>query len=209
MVNSDVKICNIGLSRIGITKHIETMTERSKEALACNLIFEQTREKVLSDAPWPFCRKFEALALTGTAPEHWTYSYQYPADCLAIRSILPELPSGYSTRLFRLAQWIKANRVSYELVGSNDNLTICTDEEDAVVEYTLAVTSPNRFDASFSSALSWAVAAEVALPLAKGTAVYQNAMNQYRLAIAEARTKAFNEETDDEGPDSEFVLARL
>jgi hypothetical protein len=208
MAKSDVELCNMALARIGITMAITSLDERSKEAMQCKLFFEMTRDKVLGDAPWPFARRTALLQLTGDAPQRWGYSYQYPGDCLRLNDVFPTIPTAMSPDVFR--QWAQSNRVAYELgAGEADNQVILTDQVNAVADYTLRITNPLRFDAAFSSAFAWALAGELAVPLAKGVDYARNAYAQYEKEIAMALAKFLNEEGPPaEKPESPFVAAR-
>lgn len=208
MAKSEVDICNMALSRIGVTMQIQSLTERSKEAASANLIYEQTRDKVLAAYPWAFAKRTKVLQLTGTPPDRWAYRYEYPNDCIAVRHIYPSLTGSVGGQSLRL--WLQQNRARYELyAGDNNNLTICTDQETAVVEYTARITNPLLFDSAFTSALGWALAAELALPLAKGIDYSRNAAAAYEKEVFEALSKSLNEEKKDDPPESEFIRARF
>lgn len=181
---------------------------RTKEALELAQAFETTRDRVLQSAPWPFAKKVVELQKTGATPIKWAYRYQYPGDCLAVRHIFPDIGAGTSPASFRQA--LKEIKTPYELaLDETDSLTICTDLDAAVLEYTKRVTNPLLFDATFSSAFAWALASEVALPLAKTIDHARNANAAYEKLVAEAITKALNEEVREDPPDSEFVRVRL
>ena len=93
MAISSVKIANFALSKVGTDSTIETLTENSAEAKACNLWFETARKQALSAYDWPFARKRLALAVHGDdPPDEWAYRYQYPADCVKARFV--ENPVG-------------------------------------------------------------------------------------------------------------------
>jgi hypothetical protein len=208
MATSVVEICNISLARIGVTMSIASLTERTKEAVQCNRLYEQTRDRVLSAAPWPFARKTAALQLTGDAPDRWTYRYEYPNDCLDLRHVYPAFPAGMNISSFRL--WQRQHRAAYEMAeGADGNLTVCTDVDEAVAGYTVRVVNPLRFSAQFSSALEWALAAELALPLAKGIDYAKNAVAMYEKELNDALAKSLNEEAPDLPADSEFVTVRI
>lgn len=208
-MRSEVQICNIALARIGVTIGITSLTERSAEAVACALFYEEVRDKVLGAAPWPFSRKVEALQLTGTAPARWRYAYELPDYCLRVREVYPPVPDGITATEFR--GWLKWNRAPFELsYGENDNIVILTDQEEATAEFSVRVTNPLLFDASFASAMAWALAAELALPLAKGVDYSRNAAAAYEKEITEALARGLNEELphDLENYESEFIRAR-
>ena len=207
MANSVVQLWNIALARVGITIRVESETERTSQALACALVYPMIRDKVLSSAPWPFATQAQSLQLTGTAPDHWDYQYAYPNDCLEVRGVYPEIPSGLAADALR--EWMRVYRVPFEVMaGDNDDTVICTDQEDAVILYTKRVTNVGRFSAHFDNCIAWAMAAEIAIPLAKGIDYAKNAGQQYQLALNEAFAKAMNETQPGEHPESEFVRAR-
>lgn len=206
-MKSEVDLCNLALFRIGVTTTIASLTERSKEAIVCNGVYALVRDKTLEAAPWPFARQFADLQLTGTAPDRWAYRYQYPTDCLAVRSVLPPVPPGLTQIAYR--QWLQQYQVPYELIeGADGNLTLCTDCAEANIDYTVRVTNPVRFSAKFTSALAWAIAAELAIPLAKGIDYAKNAAAMYEKELFETLAKMLNEEQADEPPISEFERAR-
>jgi len=210
MARDEVSICNVALSRIGITMKIASLDNpRTKEAIELAAVYEDVRDRVLAAAHWPFARKPVRLQQTGTTPEKWAYRYEYPNDCLAVRFIFPPIGLGRSPETFRQA--LQEIKTPYELaLDDDDSLTICTDLGPvAVLEYTKRVVNPARYDAMFSSALSWALASEVSLPLAKTVDHAQNAAKAYERIVAEATAKALNEEVRQDPPDSEFVRARL
>jgi hypothetical protein len=209
MATDEVKICNIALSRIGVTMKIDTLSNpRTKEAVELAQVYEEIRDRVLAAASWPFAKKVVELQKTGATPAKWAYRYQYPNDCLAVRYIFPKISGGASPASYRQA--LKEIKTPYEItLDDSDSLTICTDQDAAVLEYTKRVTNPMLFDATFASALSWALAAEVALPLAKTIDHARNAAAAYDKLVAEAMVKALNEEVREDPPDSEFVRVRL
>lgn len=204
----DVQICNLALSRIGISIKIASLSDRSKEAIELRNVFDLVRDRVLEAAPWPFARKIVSLQKVGAQPYGFLYRYAYPNDCLAIRSVLPPAPSGQSAECFR--EWLKTEPVRHEIQLDDDNArTIATDQDLASLEYTIRATNARLFSAKFVSAFAWALAAEVALPLAKTIDYSRNAGAQYEKELNEAIAAGLNEEKADAPPDSEFVRARL
>src|SRR6185312_8086770 len=92
MAQSDVEICNMALGHVGNSSQIASLTEKSNEARACLLYYEQVRDEVLQAAPWPFITVIEPLTLVATSPNtDWAYSYRYPVDAFTVGRI----PSGF------------------------------------------------------------------------------------------------------------------
>lgn len=206
----DVQICNLALSRIGISLKIASLqTERTKEAIELRNVYELTRDRVLGAAPWPFAKRTVQLAKVGDTPARWKYRYAYPNDCLALRGLFPASLIGSFTQQ-TLRQYLMLNKTPHEMeLTTGDVQTIVTDLDQAYAIYTVRVTNPSVFDAAFVSAFAWSLAAEVALPLAKTIDHSRNAGAQYAAEINTALAKSLNEEGGDAPPDSEFVIARL
>lgn len=94
---SKTQIANLALLRIGVSQQLTDVdTDTSREALSARLIFDDERDFVLRDFPWPWARKYKTLALvTGSvaspANSDWIYAYRYPADCVFVRRVVTSL----------------------------------------------------------------------------------------------------------------------
>lgn len=117
-MTSEVEICNRALSKVGTRSTIASMTEASNEAKQCNLLFNPTRDEVLSMAFWNFARKTATLSLLKSAPgtisnpsptgfdgtwndaypaPPWLFEYAYPSDCINVRFVTPQMMNGWSS----------------------------------------------------------------------------------------------------------------
>lgn len=207
MARSDAEIGNLALQRVGVTLTIDRLDERTKEASVLNKVFATVREKVLADANWPFARKYQDLNRSGTAPAKWKYSFAYPNDCLAVRTIFPTFQAGAESRAVR--KYINENKTPYEIViDDNENKFICCDQPAVTIEMTVNITNPSRFDSKFASMFAWGLAGEIALPLARDVKYAQNAFSMYGTEKLEAQAASFSEQVNDENPESEFVRER-
>jgi len=198
---SVIEICNIALSRLGNSRTINSLQEKSKEAGLCDLHYDSAREEVLSDFDWNFATKRVALAGTGAAPGDWQFAYRYPTDCLRISEIMVPGMRNPPERM----------RIEYQ-VGSDADGTgklIYTDQPAAVLKYVAKVTDPNMFDALFRSALSWKLASEIGMPLSSAPSLVQNCLTMYAQLIRSAGSHSMNESQEPVEPDSEFTSARL
>lgn len=93
----------------------ELATNGSNEAIQFNLIYPETRDRLLRMAPWNCAMKTANLNYVtsspgtpentsasttlwapGQPPPPWAYSYQYPNDCLAPRWIIPATQTGFT-----------------------------------------------------------------------------------------------------------------
>lgn len=200
---TDTDIANLALYHLGVGVDIADLTtESSTEAAACRKFFDQARQQTLRDFEWPFASKQAALGLVTTAPTtEWSYSYQYPADCLKFRRIL----SGTRNDSYQ-------SRVPFKIVYGTSGNEIYTDFVSAVGEYTVDVTGAalGRMTEDFVMAVSLRLAAYIAPRLTAGDPfkMGQRAMQLYQVELGLAAANAYNEEQGDITPESEFVRGR-
>jgi len=201
MSSSKTEICNLALSHLGTAKRISNLeTDTSGEATNCRIFFDIALEEVLRDFKWPFATKIEALALIEENPNtEWTYSYRYPSNCLTIRRIL----SG-------IRKDTRQSRVPYRVAFDDSARIIYTDQVEAYIEYTYNMTDPAYFPSDFTLALSYRLATLLAPiltggdPFKLGVATFE----LYQMHLKKAVVNSFNEEQDEELPDSEFIRTR-
>lgn len=149
---SDVDIANMALGHLGTRATISSMTENSTEAREINRWYAQVRESLLRQLDWNFARVTATLALTGTAPTRWSYSYAYPSDCLKFWRL--DLGDGlyYPTE----------PRAKFEIGSDGTDRYVWCNIDQAVGVYTQRVTNPALFDPEFTTAFAVSLAAMVA-----------------------------------------------
>jgi len=198
---SDVEICNLAISHLGTGKEIANLeNEKTEESIVCRRFFNTARDATLRDFPWPFATKVLALALIEKDPTtEWAFSYQYPTDCLKMRKILSGIRNDD-----------RQSRVSSQRANKDNKEVIFTDQENAVLEYTLRVTNAELFQPDFILALSFRIAGYIAPRLTSGdpTGMGARAFQLYLLELDQARATSVNEQQDDEIPESEFIQER-
>lgn len=176
-------IYNQALSNIGVTRFVSDIDDGSLEAEVCSQWYSLVRDELLRSADWPFARRRVALALVSDGPDHWEYQYRYPSDCLFLRSIVV---SGI--RNPRTDQ-----RTEFEIASDDTGRVIWTDMPDAEAIYTRRIESAEQFDPLVVTALSWALSARIAMPMAVDMRLAQLASQQYSLSLQRALAAAFNE----------------
>jgi hypothetical protein len=200
-MSQSTKIANLALSHLGVGKEIGNLTtERSEEALACRMFYDQVGDIVLRDFAWPFATRIEKLALITEKPNlEWSYSYQYPSDCVMLRRIL----SGQ-----RLDT--PDSRVPFRLALGTGGQVILTDSNQAQAEYTARVSQVSVFPQDFVMAYSLRLAAYIAPRVTGGDPfkMGDRALQLYGLEISKAMAMAASESQPDFTPDSEFIRAR-
>lgn len=202
MATSNVLISNLALGHCGVGAVIQSLTESSESARACNLYFEYARDEVLRDFPWPFATKREAMTLAEefeSGESEWAYSYRLPSDCLMPRRIWSAMRQAVETT---------ATQIPYGVGRDATGPLIFTDQVDAELEYTFLEDDPTRYAADFVSALAYRLAAYIAPRLAKNNNMKGEMEQFYAMAITKARGNASKEERPDPRPDSDIINVR-
>lgn len=203
MASSKVEIWNMALGHIGISHEIETETERSAERAACSRFYDNARQEVLRDFPWPFATELADLTLVDTAPDvpdNWGYSYTYPTAALRFHRIVPATSPNT----------IWNPQIPMRVVRSGGAKLILTNQVDAVGEYTIDVTSVAEFPPDFVEALSLLLARLIAPRLMDGdpAGLAKQALELYDWRRRTAQVNAVSEDEDDTTDTSSFERAR-
>lgn len=220
-MTSEVAICNRALAAIGTRSTISSLTEDSTEARNCNLIYEDTRDEVLSMAFWNFARKTELLNLIKSAPgtptnagstanqwssayptPPWLYEYAYPSDALQIRQIVQQMQNYYVGTPFTsngsgFYPYIVGPGAPFivgtDVVGGDQVSVVLTNQYQAIGIYTMRITNPNLFGAQFTESLVQALAAKLAIALTGQVALANAKFVSANSIIRQARASDGNE----------------
>lgn len=180
MAASDVAVCNLALARAKVTGFINDLGDSGLEAEVCNVLYPQHLEQVLAAAPWPFATGRARLAVVeGEEREGWHFVYALPSDCLKARDLEP--------------------RADYRI----ENRYLLTNAPEAQLIYTIAEPPPTTFPPSFTDALAWSLARDLAVALGKDDEVGRLAQQNYLLALSQARAQAAEEHRRSFFPPSE------
>ena len=185
-------LCNAALRRIRYPVPIGNMYEGSRAARVALDFYVQTRDSLFGLKDWPFLRRALSLgaaiksAPTGgygvtpwngatNPPLPWQYEYQYPANCIAIRSVRP-LPSV----LPELAPVANIFVTGFDATSSQT--VILTNLASAYAVITARVTDPDTWqDALFIETLIDALAVNFAKNLADDNTVSIAAFDARRM----------------------------
>jgi hypothetical protein len=178
---SDVTICNLALSHIGKGR-INALVEDSAEARQCALHYPVARDTLLSSHPWSFARAVQSLAAKPNSwPQRWAFAYQRPADCLRVIRLVPDVdpvPDDLSAPHQTRGRMIFCNIAP------------------ATLEYVARADDASVYPALFVDALSWALAARIAMPLTREGKAMQDALAMAARTGATAMAHDANEETN-------------
>jgi hypothetical protein len=200
VASSEVQICNFALSNCRDARYIEARDEQTEQAIQCDLWYDDTRDELLRRADWGFARKRLALVPSGDPPAEWVYRYALPADCIMPRGI----EDGVRVRTFD-----QSLKYAIEGDGTGHGKVILMDVTDAVLIYTMRVADVAIYPPEFVKALSWELAACIALPLAKSQEIVSDTIQKSEAFTGRAIVMNLNEHRPDAAPDSDLYTSRI
>lgn len=208
---SVVQICNMALSHIGSEARVSSISppDGSVEAGHCATFYDQARTEMLEPGNWAFALKRATLAQVTNASTAWAYAYVKPADCQrALRILRPSVGVTVFTQdLVAQPHVDDRDSAPFDLEGE----VLYTNEPNAVLVYTRDITDTTKFPASFTSALSYLLAAYVAGPIIKGNegARIGDAMRQRAQAMVDlSATSSANASSVDNMPQPTLLAVR-
>ncbi len=203
-------ICNLALLRLGVAQQITDIADNSTTARACNAVYQQCVETMLSERPWPFAVRQVDLALVGQQIRmDWFYTYRYPTGFLNIHRVVPTLATTPTSAIYTtLSQSVQDETWPFTLGSDDSGRLIHTDVVDAVALGTVYISDTSQYTPSFGSALAWFIAAEISVSITKDRGLYANAYQQYENKVSEAFASAANEPKPREARDADMIKAR-
>jgi len=185
MAVSDVQIAKLALQNIGDRYDITSLSEATPEAEQINLVYDNVRDALLREHPWKFSlRYYTPAALSGTAPAGWANMYAYPPSAMkVIRLVHPLDPLQ---KKYPPLEWTVSR-------NNDDAKVLLTNESDPEFEYSRLVTVPTEFDPMFDMALSWRLAAAVAMPLTGDAQLADRMVREAERAVGAAKMEDGNE----------------
>lgn len=217
MAYSQVGIVNLSCGKIG-AKSISSMDDDSEQAIKAKAAWDYVRDEVLEAAEWRFAKTRVALAQSTTTPvSGWLYAYPLPSDFLRLcrgriddPSVYPNVQNaaGYPTIYAGGIYLSIYDRIGYPYVVetlSTGRLCLFTNYDNSSANlylvYIRRVVNVELYSPSFISALSFRLAAELALARVKGQQLFDRMMGMYEKALkqAEGITLSFDELVNEQG----------
>lgn len=172
-MSSVVKICNSALVTLSANT-INSLSEGSDEARACNVKWDIARRAALRLHPWNFAIKRSQLARTDTTPA-FRYKYQYtiPSNCLRV---------------------LKVNlNGDYKLEGRN----IITDSETCYIKYVYDNEDISEWDVLFVDLMASKMAVELAYTIPHKSTMLDRMFELYKMKLNEAQYVDSSEDVED------------
>ena len=158
---TEVDIANTALAHLGDRATVSSLSppEGSPQAEHAARFYPIARDVMLELHPWRFATRRQALAdasLVTPPPSQWAYSYSAPLNLAVLAVFAPDATDERQTMAFVVE------------VGDDGSQVIFTNQEDAVVQFTLQVTDTTKFSPLFIEALGYLLASYLAGPIIKG-----------------------------------------
>lgn len=162
---SEVLICNMALSLLGVNTITNLTTDTTKEAVTCSLFYDNVRKSLLRSHPWNFAIARSELAMLSSAPAfEFDYQYSLPADCLRALKL-------YNTN------------EEFKIEGRY----LLTNSDTVKLMYIKDITDTSLFDANFVEMFSLALASVMAYGLTGTSKLNELANARYMQLKREAK----------------------
>lgn len=206
-MRTELQIANMALRHIGMNK-ITSLSGTDPSSVICNDFFDQARDDLFREFPWPFATMQEELTLCSasvTTPIGWDYAYVYPTDAIT-------LPSYVATvwTVFDEGTTDKKEEQKFEVMFDKATGTriICSNLTDAYCEATYILEDSELWDAKFDLMLSFKLASLICPGLTGDVEKAMNLMNIYNGLLQETKRLAAHEKVKFPDRNSSTVDAR-
>ena len=186
---SIIGIWNMSLGRIGQPK-IDLPAENSIAGIQLDIVWPFIRDEVLSEVGPKFAKTRIALTQSATVPAGmYDYAYVLPADFLKIpmqNNHDANVASGDSTFFYN---GLYHNYIIEAL--EDETLCLFTDfdntSQDLILTYIRRIENVARYSPAFINALSYRLAAEVAIVLSESVRKFETMTTLYSRALLRAK----------------------
>lgn len=183
---SKVGICNNALIKLGADT-ITSLTEDTKNARICNIMYDKVRTMLLRSHIWNFAIGRQTLSQLTTAPAfEYAYQYQLPTDSL------------------RVVKVYKDNGMPYKIEGTK----LLTDLSSVSLVYIKDEEDPVQFDVSFQEVLSTKLAAEIAYAITGSASRAAQLNDEYKRLVKEAKLWDGQEDIPDDWTNGSWLDSR-
>lgn len=163
-IQSPADVVNLALVRIGFEKRVANLYDGSAAASRSLDIYAQTRDDLMRDGEWDFCRRDVTATLLKSGPANyfdspwdgatmppvpWRFEYEYPGDCLKVRRMSPA--PGF---VFNPAPQPTLFQVVNDQYYTPARRVILCNIQGAILTYAGQVTNPASWPVDFVEALA-------------------------------------------------------
>jgi hypothetical protein len=119
-VATSLDLCKEALAWTGTRSTLSSLSDGSAEANYCNLLYTPLRDFLLREGDYDFSLKRVIPTVAAVAAPPWSVSYNYPADALRIRGVIP---SSYILLDPKPIAWNLLNVSNVRYIVSNESLS--------------------------------------------------------------------------------------
>jgi len=201
---SKTSICNQAMFHLKNSKSFTNVdTDSSIQATVVLAFYDDALREMLEEFDWSFAKVIADLALVEEDPDdgaEWAFSYRWPSNCVKARYIVDG----------NLQPSFQSPRIPFEEGADATGRTILTNEEDAVLAYTKAITDVTIMSTRFRNALGYKIAHKAAPTLCGDdrAGLGQRALQNYYLELSAAKALDLNQRRRDNPRESEFIEGR-
>lgn len=194
-----IVIINRALTKLG-SERLMSETDNNAASRAIEAVYDGVLENLLRVYRWSFAiRRAKLAALTEKPAYGYQLQYQLPADCLRIDAI------SDSTR----QEWHWENILPVPLYQIEGRKILTDMESPLLLRYGAKVVDPSQYDSAFTEAFACALAAEICESITQSSTKKQAALQDYELAIRQARQASAIERPRIQQQDTSWYTARL
>ena len=181
---SEVDIVNLALANLGDNATVTSLypPEGSAQSEHAARFYPIARDTLLEMHTWAFTTRRATLNLLSITVPQWDYVYAVPNNWIGCIAILPPDSNsdyssiyspvdtlGYTANNVPLVQGGQYIPQPYQVESADDGSDIIlTNQENAVLRYSVSVTDTTKFTAMFTMTLAWHLASMLAGPIIKG-----------------------------------------
>lgn len=175
---SKVQIANIALTTYLGKGRINGLDDKSPAAQAIEIHYDEARRELLSEWPWSFAMRFDALALMATndRPE-WAHQYALPPKILRLSWVNDAEAAKAAMECRRAHDTPRLVQAGY----------LYSDLPNAHAEYLADVDDPTVYPPKFTQALAALLAHRITMMLTETASKSQAALDAYDRLLDEAK----------------------
>lgn len=197
MATSKVDICNSALAKVGAAR-ISSLDDDSKEARLCKELYPRCVGELLRSHPWNFAIERSSVSALAAAPEYgFSYQFPLPADCIRVLNVDAEFADDDVGQ---------GEHYTWKIEGRN----LLAHDSSIEIKYIKDITnSPHLYDLAFCEVLAYRIASDLAFPLSQSNPLANRMDQQYRAALAFARTYDAQEGSSDRFSADQWLNSRF
>ncbi len=193
---SETTIINTALRRLG-DKPITDRLDGTPAANVADTLFDDVRDALLRAHPWNFATSRVQLIQSVTTPVYgYDYQYKLPTDWLRTLAVHGN-DAGVGTLSYKMEQ------------DTTDGAVIVSNANELWLRYVRRIIDPNIMIADFREALSYRLAADMALPITNSGTLRERLEAAFVAALRRARSIDGIEDFPDAMPDASWLAARV